>query len=70
MWEPGPFDKKTVGITCISMVVGGAGLVWFSCAFQNKKHGFSKLCAQLCVFLIRRERPLLLFDNLGTVFEL
>jgi len=42
MFENLPFNKGSMGLMCGGAVVGGVALVWFSCSFQNKKHGFTK----------------------------
>ena len=40
MFEELPFNKSTVGTVTAGFVIGGAGLIWFACVFQNRKHGF------------------------------
>eukprot|EP00629_Pelagomonadales_sp_RCC1024_P005232 CAMPEP_0119259246 /NCGR_PEP_ID=MMETSP1329-20130426/142_1 /TAXON_ID=114041 /ORGANISM="Genus nov. species nov., Strain RCC1024" /LENGTH=80 /DNA_ID=CAMNT_0007258615 /DNA_START=110 /DNA_END=352 /DNA_ORIENTATION=- len=37
-----PFNKMSIGISTVAVVVGGAGTICFAAFFQNKKHGFIK----------------------------
>jgi hypothetical protein len=36
------FNKTSIGIGVMAVVVGGAGVICFAAFFQNKKHGFIK----------------------------
>jgi len=42
MFENLPFSKGSVGFCTAGFVIGGTGLVLFSCHHQNVKHGFAK----------------------------